>query len=184
MAILLEVCELMGEQDLLAELLENVTLMSEKSELVTIYKMSRMSDEERLLAFGKTFRKIKEKLSREANRLRREESDRAKAEQNAEYEKGEKTNMARAKLRNTLRAKREKNTELYKQWTVPQNIKRILQQGKYAKPENAKRAKNFMNARGNMNNITRRLAKYNAMEANLAKHYSLENYQRMLANIE
>ena len=44
---LLRVCELMDEQDLIPNLLENPLLASEKQELITIYKITRMSNEER-----------------------------------------------------------------------------------------------------------------------------------------
>jgi hypothetical protein len=187
MNTLLEICELMDEQDLLAELVGNPLFRNEKTELLTISRLSRMENDDRLVAYGKTFQKIKIRLQQEENRIRREVAEQERAEMNAEYNRGLQLNTTRATLRNTLKAKKAQNQKSYaNSQGVPQNIKRILQQGKYAKAENTKRAKNFMNAQQKThNNLTKRLAKYNEVESSLQnRQFSLENYQRMLREIE
>lgn len=184
---LLRVCELMEEHDLIPELLENPLLANEKQELITIYKITRMSNEERIQAYGTTFRKIKATLSREAERVQKEANNLVRSQINAAYNEGVRVNTARFRLRNTIKAKRAENMALLERTTeLPQNIKRIQQQGRYAKPENTRRAKNFVNARNkNRNNATRRLKTYNSLNAKLnGKHYPIENYERMLAEME
>lgn len=187
MNALLEICELMGEQELLVELVSNPLYRNEKNELLTISKLARMENDDRLMAYGKTFQKIKTRVQQEENRIRREVAEQERAEMNAEYNRGLQLNTARANLRNTLKAKKAQNQKSYaNSQGIPQNIKRILQQGRYAKSENAKRAKNFMNAQQKThNNLTKRLAKYNEVESRLQnRQFSLENYQGMLREIE
>ena len=187
MNTLLEICELMGEQELLVELVSNPLYRNEKNELLTISKLARMENDDRLMAYGKTFQKIKTRVQQEENRIRREVAEQERAEMNAEYNRGLQLNTARANLRNTLKAKKAQNQKSYaNSQGIPQNIKRILQQGRYAKSENAKRAKNFMNAQQKThNNLTKRLAKYNEVESRLQnRQFSLENYQGMLREIE
>jgi len=182
MHVLVEICELMGEQDTLSDLLVNPLLASERNELLTIYKLSRMENDERLLAYGTTFRKIGRKLQQaDINR-----QTQIRNQQNAEYERGLQINMARANLQSTLKAKRNANRALLaNSQPIPQNIKRILQQGRYAKPEHTRRATNYMNSRQQTQNaVGKRLAKYNDLNARLfGKHFSLEEYQEMKRTI-
>jgi hypothetical protein len=146
-----------------------------------------MSNEERLQAYGTTFQKIKTKLRREAERVQKEANNLVRSQINAAYEEGVKVNTARFRLHNTIKAKRAENKALLERTnTIPQNIKRIQQQGRYAKPENMNRAKQYLTARNkHRNNATRRLQTYNSFNARLyGKHYPIETYQQMLAEIE
>jgi len=186
-SIVLSICDLMGEPEMYDMIVQNPLLMNERRELSIIYKTSRMDDEDRLQAYGKVFNRIKSKLHAEEVRIQKEANNMYKLNQNAEYEKGVKINTARFNLRNTIKMKRNRNQKEYANTaTIPKNINRILRSGKFAKPENAKQAKNFMNARqSKRNTLVKQLAKYNELNARLnGKHYPIETYYEMKKEIE
>lgn len=186
-SIVLSICDLMGEPELYDMIVQNPLLMNERRELLIIYNTSRMDDEDRLQAYGKVFNRIKSKLHAEEVRIQKEANNMYKLNQNAEYEKGVKINTARFNLRNTIKMKRNRNQKEYANAaTIPKNINRILRSGKFAKPENAKQAKNFMNARqSKRNTLLKQLAKYNELNARLnGKHYPIETYYEMKKEIE
>jgi len=186
-SIVLTICELMGEPELYDMLVQNPLLVHERRELLVIYNTSQMDDEDRLLEYGKVFNRVKAKLHAEEVRMQKEANNLSKLEQNAEYEKGVKINTARFNLHNTIKAKRNRNRKEYANTqTTPRNINRILRLGRYAKPENAQMAKNFMNARQSKRNLLqKRLAKYNDLNARLyGKHYPIETYYEMKKEIE
>ena len=182
---LLLIGELMGQEVLISEVLTNDALLSERQELLTISKISRMEDEDRLKAYGKTFQKIQNKLSRlEANQSRQIRNAQEQA-----YLEGERMDRMRFHVLNTVKAKRNANTSaLQKARDEPMNlsIRRILQQGRYAKPENAARAKNYMNAKNRtVRNYEGRLQKYNNISGRLSKGFlPYENYEAMARELE
>lgn len=183
--ILHNIAQLMGKEDILSEILGNDAFADECKELIAISKLSRMDDEDRLKAYESTFQKIQTKLAKQESDMRQQ----IRSNQNRAYEEGERSNRVRFHIRNTVKAKRSTNKALLQATrnnAYPKNIQRILQQGRFAKPENAQRAKQFTNRRNQtIANLEKRLTKYSAIDAKLnGKHLPYTNYVNIAKELE
>lgn len=182
---ILNIAELMGKVDMLPEILGNADFALECQELLTISRMSRMEDEERLHAYEKTFQKIQKKLNfaeakRAANLVK---------QQNNAFQEVERTDRLRFRIQNTLKTKRNANTALLSKTrsnNIPKNVRRILQQGRYAKQENMQRAQNVVQSRNRqIADLESRLRGYNAIHSRInGKHLPYSNYEAIAKELE
>ena len=182
---IMHIAELMGRVDVLPEILGQAEFVLDCQELLAISRMLRMEDEERLHAYEHTFQKIQRKLdAAEAKRVAN-----LRKQQNNAYAEGERTDRLRFHIQNTLKAKRNANTARLSQTrrnNLPKHVRRILQQGRYAKQENMQRAQNVVQSRDKqIADLEARLRGYNAIHAQLnGKHLPYSEYEAIAKELE
>jgi hypothetical protein len=182
---IVHIAELMGRVDVLPEILGQAEFALDCQELLAISRMSRMEDEERLHAYEHTFQKIQKKRNvAEAKRVAN-----LRKQQNNAYAEGERTDRLRFHIQNTLKAKRNANTAVLAQTrrnNLPKNVRRILQQGRYAKQENMQRAQHVVQSRNTqIANLESRLRGYNAIHARLnGKHLPYSEYEAIAKELD